>query len=1192
MTRHARRRIGSSTVAAVAASVAMVVIVSGVITVGGSTGPPRPASAPVAPSAAYRAQGSLAPSGVAPLPAGLARATSIERSLEERGVPLADVHLPDLAAAAADESGPIAPVTSNGPAPMGVADLGIRNLSGRMTPYILNSSSVSGTANLTNAEAVYLDGDSPNSFDLQFNAVATNVTLFGRSSYEFWTQDFATYTPSNSSLSFGDNVWNFSAPTLDLTANSIASHGTHGSVIAPTVYYATGPTYKVTNPFSVTFFLNTTLVGGRPAVYFNFSLVSASLRTAGSFDFVVFQSGTGGSPAPLPAFQVNGTGLDPAYFANDVELVLVGDGGMDTTTFFAINATLAIDFWNASAAAYRPFPSAFSAGDDTGETSNGLDVTFTTTGPTPLAVVSLGPSFVDGLWNVSSDPGRRLVSEVLHPTNAFLFVNPGKVFNQSAAQWVPTMAVGGSANVTFSIPNDGSVFLEAALADYTRATQTINPIANGSTTRLVTLVRTPANGMYTPLIAWGNSQLAAISAASGNGTPVSPYVLYNNQPSPFTSLFATTNDFLYPVFPGLLLIGTSDFVNVTLPSFSTTYPSTLDAALNRAGLPDQNDLQAQFWQVSHLVVKNAPSVSGWLPWTLAGRAAGEVTLWNSSNNLVAGNRFDVEGIGLVLAGGGTNNTVWGNTFLSAPVPGTDGRSLQQPPDNTTGVFEAESGDLLYNNYFELPDPAYTPIVDPASCVVVCRPLSVVDRWNVSLAPAATSRLVLGMNLTGSIIGTWYQGGSYWSNYGSQTNPYGLLPYNDTARIAHFGDYVPLVPFSLYAVTFHESGAPAGTPWSVTALNVTTSTSGTNLTLDLPNGTTPYSVAVPSGYAGPAGGNVTVNGANETVDLTFSLLLPVRFLASGLVVGSQWNVTLQETTPAGPPVNESSSESATIEFNATAGTYHYSVAASGYTASPANGTIVLGTGGLSVAIAFSVESIATFNKTGLPTGTAWTVAIVVGVHSARFTTENPSLALSAFDIPAGAYVWLATSADYSASPDRGSGSTSDPTTTTIAFSVIDGILGGTVNPASGTLLVDGSPVPLLAGTFELSESPGVHAIVVTAAGYAPYYNNVSVQSNSTILVSISLTPLPTSGGYLGISAAGWGLIAALAALAVVALAAALLRRRKSLPPPPRPAPPLAGTATAVPPATTAKSPVAPWEEGPDDVSADPSPPRSR
>ncbi len=81
-----------------------------------------------------------------------------------------------------------------------------------------------------------------------------------------------------------------------------------------------------------------------------------------------------------------------------------------------------------------------------------------------------------------------------------------------------------------------------------------------------------------------------------------------------------------------------------------------------------------------------------------------------------------------------------------------------------------------------------------------------------------------------------------------------------------------VPVTTYTVTFTESGLTSGSTWSVTLNGVTKSASaGSSIVFTgLSNGSLSYSIAAVSGYtASPSSGTVTVNGADQTVTVTFS-----------------------------------------------------------------------------------------------------------------------------------------------------------------------------------------------------------------------------------------------------------------------------------------------------------------------------------
>jgi len=914
-------------------------------------------------------------------------------------------------------------------------------------------------------------------------------------------------------------------------------------------------------------------------------LAAANLTANGTFDDVVFNSSflPPVLPAAVPEFQANGTGVDPLGLPNDLELVLVGNDDGDTTTFYALQATFFLATWNGTAGAYDPIPSAFDAGSDTGETSDGVGVYYNTAAAgavIPDAVLALGPSFLGGLWNYSNDPGYRTLTSNVAPTNSFLLVTPGAAYNASEAQWAPTFGV-PTAPATITFPNTGAYYFGWFLSDYRPVHRVLDPAGNSTTRVTSTLVRTNSLGVYTPLLAWGNAELAAISTA-GNGTAPAPYLIEANEYHAIDPVFGAMNDFLFPVFPGILLVGVDAFVHLTPPSLALDYSADVAANLSAYGLPVSNHLQIELWNVSNVTVSAAASITGWLSADLGFFPVGALILWGSSGNLIAGNTFNDQGIAVALYGG-TNNTIWGNSFLYATAAATNESGLENSGNNTTGLFESESGDLVYNNYFALPAPAYTPTIDPLSCQIACLPVSYADRWNVSYAAANATATVLGTVLTGSIIGTSYQGGNYWSNYGMPSNPFGVLPYNDSGRITNGGDYVPLVLTTVYPVSVNELGLAPGTTWGVEVQGVAYRTNGSGLTLYAPNGTFNFTVLLPTNYTAPASGNFTVNGSGTEVTIAFSPLVALVFEEAGLVVGWSWNVTVNTTAAVGFNLTENSTGGAVV-FEVVPGTYQFQANSTGYNATPANGSLtVTTTGGGPVVVQFSLAPAAVFQETGLPAGTAWTVEIMNGTFEVNYSATTSVLTLSIFELPPGPYDWNVSAAGYSADPASGGGNASAPAVVPVAFTVVNGTLAGVVSVAAAYVYVNGNLVHLSAGAFSVAEAPGIYAIVAVAAGYVTYYNNVTVTSGATTTVPITLTAVPTgpSGGPGGISDLGWGIIVALAVVAAIGLLLAARSRRGKAPPPVAPY-----SGTAAPAAAAAPAARPPWEEDAADTSVEP------
>ncbi|MGA8710465.1 MAG: thermopsin family protease [Thermoplasmata archaeon] len=1113
-------------------------------------------------------------------PTGIAKALALEDAMRAKGISPGTVHFPNFAGAVTDTAQPIQPSYAQAPAPLGVADIGLENRSGVLVPYSLNTTSVAGTVNITNLQSLYLDGDGPDTYGIQLNSVVNGVTVFGNSSYEFWSQNYVDYTISTQQLVFGDEVWNFSSPSGLFPTSSVygfSPNGTFGDF--PFLYQGYGPAITIGYPFALTLYLNTSTIADRPALYFNYTLSNDTFRQSSSFDYLIFNStvGTPSTAAETPYYQADGYNYDPIGLINDMEIDILGNDNGDTTAFLAADATISLQYWNASAGKMQEVPSAYNAGQETGETSVGLLV-YSSGGSNPIGLVRNGPALVGGLWNYSATSGAVADTVTVHPVAeySFLFVNTGMVEDDSTAQWVPTSITG---TTTFYLPTGGTYFLDFLMNEYRPVSEVITATAS-VTLPAVHLAVDVALGVYTPLFAFDNGELAAISAPGGAGTEANPYVIVdNNQYGTLAPQFASWDDYLFPVFPGLLIAGTSAWADLTPPSFEINLPSwDFGAAYIAAlGLPLTNDLQLQFYNASNISLVHAAGISGWMSSFLFGFPESSVMMWNCTNMLVASNTFDDQGNALLLYGG-ANNTVWGNSFLPTPVAAADPASVDDS-GWISGVNETESGDLVYNNFFEVAIPAITPTTDPFQCdqYGYCNTVAYSDAWNVSDQPAANYTIVDGWNLTGSIIGTWYEGGNFWSNYGTSGNPFGVLPYNNSGAIAVGGDYVPLVPFSLYAVSFNQTGLTSATPWNVTALGVTTSNTSSGLVLWAPNGTYDYSLPSPAGYLSSGSGNFTVNGGPIVVNVSFAPLEPVTFVESGLVPGWTWTVTVPE--PNGSVLTTPGTNGSSILLELPGGTtpvsYSGSAAANGYDR-PAWATQV-GMSPVTVPVVFTVTEVVLFLEHGLPTGTAWSVHLVQGNYSTSVSSGNSSIVFTTLDASRGPLNYSVSAADFTASPSHGSYDSTELATITIDFAPMNGTLWVQVSPAGAAASVNGRSVALASGgTATLSLAPGIYTVEVTNSGYLAYYNNVSVTSASNTSLAVVLTSIPAAPAT-GVSSAAWAAIGLLAALAVVLLLVTLGYRSRARRPPPKEIEPAAGPTPSVPASSEEAAPPAPWVE---------------
>ncbi len=801
--------------------------------------------------AAASATGTTSPVARNPLQAADLRARA---ALTADGVPSSEQLLPSFDPAVTVQNGQISPGSSLAPEPMGIADYGISDVDGTNVGSIYYTPTVKGVLQLDTINLQYPDSYGPDEFTSQLNSVATGITVQGDTHLQFWTQNVIYYFESDSTLHLASAIVNFTGTSFNFPDGTILGGQQY---IDPGFgyFYPYGPSIYAPSPFTIAFFTNLTVLSDHPAVYFNYSVTSAAGTQSGSYSLVVFNGTV--SPSALPAFQINGEALGATgYIPNDVELILGGDGGGSTTSALGISGTMNLYIQPNGTTRYEEVPEAYDFGSETGETIEDM-AEWASGGSNPTVHFGAGPSVQQPLWGVAGAPafGHTTIIFDVSPANAFVFGSIGTTFDPDSADWayVPTDGI-----AHFFLPRESYSF-EVLLSGYDPVT--LSNVRGGTET--VTLASDPATGIYTPLWAHGNAELAAISQ-SGAGTVRNPYVLENGPVVPMNPLFGQYNDYMFPVFQGVLLANTNAYVVAYDEApFEVSY-SLASEQFYAGVLPLDNQLSWFLDGTTHVTVLDNLDIGGYFSYAIYGGAS--LVLWNSSDALIAANTFEVASVGIIEFGG-TGNTIWGNVFETVLPSALDpGYVLNYGAPVALYLYEA--GDLIYNNYFGTAYTAFTPEYNPYDWNYT--PEVWTDRWNVVEQPATDVKVVNGFALSGSILGLSYEGGNYWSNYGTQSDPYGVLPYDNGGNIGYGGDHVPLEPFALYAVTFTEHGLPSGTLWNVTLNGITESSTHRSITFWDPVGVYAYTI----GNAGvfvphPAIGAVNETGVAETVAVHFT-----------------------------------------------------------------------------------------------------------------------------------------------------------------------------------------------------------------------------------------------------------------------------------------------------------------------------------
>jgi len=831
------------------------------------TGPAHAATTPTAPSTPA--------SHVPSLSAREALAQKVLTTTKNDHLPIEAASLPALLAQPRVTNDVITP-GSTSPAPMGLGAYGVMNTTGTASAYSYTTSSWEGSITLNSVNTLLVSNDgalstdgSQNTFGVQLNAVMNNVTLQDSSTYSFWTQNVLYFNfPSPGEVTFLDNIWNFSSPAFYLAPGTFYSYD--GNPIYPAYYYDFGPSFTITLPITVNLYLNSSVTDlsgiGYPTVTFGFNIVNTGTgasEASGVYDTVLFNSTLAAGSTPIAPYLVDGSQFTPTGFIPwDAEIMIGGPGGGTTTSVYGISGSESLYYL--SGGSYVTPASTWDVGSETGETSEGIAETYTSPGTVDL---SAGPSFTMPLWGSTpgGNAGVATFAGPISPSNAFVFFNQGAGFDANSAGWAPTQT---ASSVSYTLP-PGTYTVSAMLSDYTPVQTTVTVGSGGSASLNLNLHHNYAEGVYTPLDAWNNAQFAAISTG-GHGTSWSPYQIVNNPaPGGLNPVFAQSNDYLYPVFPGVLFAGTTAYADLNHPSLlGVTYPSGYDNFLAAYGLPFTNNLGFELFDASDISIWGAHGISGWFFFDDYGPSGGlplaNVVVFGGSHNLIGDNTFDSQGSSLLLAtavGGPTGNVVWGNTFVNSTVlsPGMypgDGASNGPP----IAIFAFEGGDLIYNNYVATSITAYAPDYN----MFFGFPQLNLESWNLPMVePRHYGQMFNGYWLTGTIVPSRWQGGNYWADYFPGFTP---LPYDEYGYIQSGGDSFPY-PIVAYAVIFTVSHW-SGSVWSVNMNGVTQTTFLPVLVFYETPGSYSYTVTLVYGHGSitPSSGTVTVVDHTVAVSL--------------------------------------------------------------------------------------------------------------------------------------------------------------------------------------------------------------------------------------------------------------------------------------------------------------------------------------
>ncbi len=387
-------------------------------------------------------------------------------------------------------------------------------------------------------------------------------------------------------------------------------------------------------------------------------------------------------------------------------------------------------------------------------------------------------------------------------------------------------------------------------------------------------------------------------------------------------------------------------------------------------------------------------------------------------------------------------------------------------------------------------------------------------WNVTLnglLRSSTTTSLTFSEVNGSYAYSVSPVGAYSPNPSSGSVSVNGAPTSQAIAFA-------MLPPGKYRVTFSETGLSAGTSWSVTLNGSTNTSTSTTISYLEGNGSHPFSVNPVSGYLdSPSSGTITVNGTATGASINFTPIppgtYPITFTETGLLTGTGWTVTL-----SGAP---GSSTSTTITFTEPNGSYAFVVGnVSGYSASPASGSLTVNGTAVSRTIAFTPTPRGsynvTFTETGLPSGTSWSVQLGTLVRTSISATISFVEQNNTYSFTVGLV------SGYLASPPSGNLTVNGADISqTIHFMAIlppvkypvtfteSGLPAGT----SWTVTLNGSTSTSSNGTLVFSELNGTYSFTIggaTGYGATPPSGTVQVKGAPVSQPIRFATPSP---GYL-------------------------------------------------------------------------------
>ena len=830
---------------------------------------------------------------------------------------------------------------TSSPAPMGLAFEGICNVSGQNVGRNFTTSSFSTTLNMSRIQTANLADNAPAYISFQLNSILSNVVIHNNSGYQMWTQNVVDYNTLTHKITFVDNIWNFtSLKNISLPSSSFYCSSSPRENFSNALINV-GPTLKTGSSFSITLYLNTSLINNRQAVYFNYTLQNSAGVQSGCYEKAVFNSTLPHENYKTPklTYLVSGTTLNHFNLLYDAEAIIGGPGGGSTATILNITASLDLKYLNGTSNRYLAVPSAYDAGADTGETSSGVDVHSVTTN----ANLTTGPSLVYGLWNTTTSHSSKYAIKSSN-TAGFIFVRVAK----SATPW--TWSPTNSDHSWIYLPSGVNYAVIAMENNHNMFGGNLTYL-NSTSPTVINYIVNDSMSIYTPVYATNNTDLAQM-AVKGSGTLSSPYVINaNSNNSTFKGLnpvFGELNDYLFPEFAGLFLINTTAYVDVMNYNMSVSYSS---CAYNRpsvyaaTAIENSNGMNLWVYHSRNVSIINA-TVSAWYSNFTSGFSEGGITLWNSSHISVVDSSIISWGNGLLIYNNASkssniqiknnlfkgistvlnvqlNSSFWskfiyGNSLigilmLSNGVNVTGNEFLTQYTVISCSPANRTFTDLFSNNYFW--DATTGLTYNDQGLMQTGEEINFMHIPGFNLTFETPETILNAVAIYAMGIAVTYEGLCQLSDLSANfihtnTNQIQFISYMQTIQGYCFGTsgtislsngYTSSYVVKLFGgnAIFRETGLPKGREWGISANGFSGKFKVSTVELvDVTLGIYTYSALQVPGYTVNGSGQISLLSSSSipyiNIDYT-TRNLSLTFVESGLAPGTQWSITINGHT---------------------------------------------------------------------------------------------------------------------------------------------------------------------------------------------------------------------------------------------------------------------------------------------------------